>query len=222
MNVLQIGSIAILYKWVFLGIAIFIGYISIRVWLQSSTEKKNIKPIMDLLFNTIFLSFLVWKGSLLLLEPSIILKSPFSILYFTGGSKGLILAIIFSFAYFFLKAKKLEISNEFIIKLMFIFSLVVLTAYHGLTVFFIEEDVLYHSLISLFMITVLVIGIFKKDIYSLKWIYMVTIVFSFVHFILIMILIKSQAVFLFSVEQWFLIGIILVSLFHRNKLRSLN
>ncbi|MFE4525812.1 hypothetical protein ACFRCQ_27625 [Cytobacillus firmus] len=83
MEVIQIGSIAILLKWVLLGLAILLGllYMKFRLMYLQKHEIQN-KEVFDLIFNSLFLGFLIWKGSMLILEPSLIIKSPFSLLYY--------------------------------------------------------------------------------------------------------------------------------------------
>lgn len=147
MNVLQMGSLAILFKWILLGTGIIIGLIFIRIWLQRSLSKEISKKVFDLLTNGLFLLVLVWKGSLLILEPKIVMKSPFSLLYFTGGEKGLAIAFLITIVYFIYMARKL-ISKNVIIQILLIFSLIVTSSYHFLFLFFLEDNELLHLLMG--------------------------------------------------------------------------
>ncbi|WP_442598284.1 hypothetical protein [Neobacillus sp. D3-1R] len=147
MNVLQIGSFAILVKWVLLGLAFVIGIVFMKIWLNRSLKKDLSKKIFDLLSNGIFIFFLVWKGSLILLEPKLIIKSPFSLLYFTGGEKGLVVAILITILYFIYHARKL-ISRTMMIRILIIFGLIVTGSYHFLYLFFQEENELLHLIVG--------------------------------------------------------------------------
>lgn len=106
MHFIQIGSLAIMTKWIILGVGIIAGLIIARVWLAKTTSTDNTKSIINLLTNGIFIGFLAWKGSLFLLEPALVIKSPMSLLYFTGGAKGLVIAVLIAFLYFLYHLKK--------------------------------------------------------------------------------------------------------------------
>lgn len=118
MQVIQIGSLAISLKWLLLGVGILIGLFVIKFWVSKTHEGELHKRVFDLLVNTLILGFFIWKGSLIILEPSIVMKSPLSLLYFTGGSKGLILAMIGSLIYFVFKGRKINIPNSLIKKIL--------------------------------------------------------------------------------------------------------
>ncbi|MEH7387168.1 TlpA family protein disulfide reductase, partial [Bacillus sp. JJ1521] len=92
MHLIQIGSLAIMTKWVTLGIGIIAALLVLRIWLTKTQSKELAQAIFNILTNGVLIGFLAWKGSLLLLEPSLVLKNPMSLLYFTGGTKGLMIA----------------------------------------------------------------------------------------------------------------------------------
>ncbi|MEO2076220.1 MAG: hypothetical protein ABGX20_12695 [Bacillus sp. (in: firmicutes)] len=100
MNVIQIGSLSIMLKWVLIGFSILVGLVVIKWWLQKTQMKEESKRIFDTLTNSLFILILVWKVSLIVLEPKLILNSPISILYFTEGTKGLVIATCISLIYF--------------------------------------------------------------------------------------------------------------------------
>ncbi|MFC4798947.1 redoxin domain-containing protein [Neobacillus sp. GCM10023253] len=118
MQVIQIGTLAISVKWLLLGVGLLIGLFVIKFWVSKTHEAELHKRVFDLLVNTLILGFFIWKGSLIILEPSIVMKSPLSLLYFTGGSKGLILAMIGSLIYFVFKGRKINIPNPLIKKIL--------------------------------------------------------------------------------------------------------
>ncbi|MFE8696027.1 redoxin domain-containing protein [Cytobacillus sp. FJAT-53684] len=114
-------------KWVIFGIAIVIGFVFLKLWLLRSQKKESGKQLFDTALNSVFWGFLIWKGSLLLLEPKLIIESPMSLLYFTGGTKGLMLGILGAFIYFVLKARKLKITNLMILQSVVVFVFAVLS-----------------------------------------------------------------------------------------------
>lgn len=126
-------------KWVILGISIMIGFVFLKLWLLRSPKKELGKQLFELAVNSVFWGFLIWKGSLLLLEPKLIVESPMSLLYFTGGTRGFILGILGAFIYFVLKARKLKITNLMILKLIVVFGFAVMSGSFLLNLFFNED-----------------------------------------------------------------------------------
>ncbi len=209
MEVIQIGSLAILSKWILLGIALILGLIFIKIWLRHSQSKK----VFDLLSNSVFLGFFIWKGSIILLNPVLVWKSPFSLLYFSGGSDGLIIAIICSGLYFILKSRKGNISNSLVFQTIFLFSFVVLALYHIAFAVFLESDVMFHLLVGIFSVVILVLSFVKSNILPHKGMISATVLFSFVYLIFSIIFIETaHRLLVFSLDQWFFIGLIIFSL----------
>lgn len=64
------------------------------------------KKILDTFLNCLFIWFLTWKLSYILIEPNLVLKNPLSILYYTGGAIGIIIATFVSFIYLVVKIDK--------------------------------------------------------------------------------------------------------------------
>lgn len=163
MNVIQIGSLSIMLKWVLIGFSILVGLVVIKWWLQKTQMKEGSKRIFDTLTNSLFILILVWKVSLIVLEPKLILNSPISILYFTGGTKGLVIATCISLIYFIYKNMKAEISNKLIFQTIIIFSLTVLSSYHFITLFTLDENDLYHLLIGSITLIILYFILIPKE-----------------------------------------------------------
>lgn len=171
MHLIQIGSLAIMTKWVILAIGLILGIIVVRIWLTNKTSKDHIKSILNLLTNGIFIGFLVWKASLLLLDPKLVTKSPLSLLYFTGGTKGLIIAVIITLLYFLYHIKKKTIQPSLLILSMLIMSLSALMFYDLLTLFWLQEQMHLHfikamSAFFLLLLTLYRIGQQKKDVFQ--------------------------------------------------------
>jgi peroxiredoxin len=148
MKVLQIGSYAILLNWVLLGIAFLIAMILIKVWLNRSVKADKSKELFDVFSNGLFILLLSWKGSLLFLEPLLVIKSPLSLLYFTGGNKGLWIAFLITILYFINKSRKIT-TVSVIVKSLLIYNFTVTTVYHFLSLFILEESKSYHLIIGL-------------------------------------------------------------------------
>lgn len=104
MDILQLGPLTIKYNWLFLFISGFITYLILNKKLTNPTFKKE---FTDVLFNTVFILIIVFKFSIILFRPSLLLDNPLAILYFNGGTKGMIIASIVALSYLFWKKKKL-------------------------------------------------------------------------------------------------------------------
>lgn len=115
-------------KWVILGMSIVIGFVFLKLWLLRSQKNESGKQLFEIALNSVFWGFLIWKGSLLLLEPKLIIESPMSLLYFTGGTKGFIIGILGALIYFVLKARKLNITNLITLQSVAVFAFAVLSA----------------------------------------------------------------------------------------------
>lgn len=147
MDIIQIGSLSILLKWFLLGVSVISSVVILKILLHSLPKEKPKKEVFDLLTNSIILGFFIWKGSLLLFEPSIILHNPLSVLYFTGGNSGLILAIIFTLSYFIYQARKLKFL--FTLKYGLLFILATLFIFYMLSAFFLGDHSIPYLLVSL-------------------------------------------------------------------------
>lgn len=223
MGVIQIGSLAILVKWLILGVAILFGLIFIKIWLQRSLQAELSKKVFDVFSNSIFIGFFIWKGSLLLIDPLLVLKSPFSLLYFTGGSNGLTLAILFSFIYVIFKSRKSNISSLLIYQSVFIFSLTVMGVYHLLCVFFLDMYVIFHFLLGSLTMVLLIWSLLNNSLLLQRGLISNTILFSFLNLILSFAFLPTDnRLSILSMEQWLFIGLIILSLFLDNKSKNTN
>lgn len=215
MDVLQIGSIAILLKWVLLAAAVVMGIIIIRIWMFRTLDSRIGKRIFDLLINSLFIGFFAWKGSLLVLEPGLIMRSPMSLLYFTGGRDGLVIAIICAIIYFLIKAVKMDINKHLALQTLFIFGSAVLGIYHLFFAFFLQGDVVFHSFIG---IAALLASIFNRMLQTRKKMLSFAILFSFGYEIFSLALVHSEGqILFFTSDQWFFILVILFSLYSLEK-----
>jgi len=54
-------------------------------------------------WNAVFLWLIAWKGSLFLFDPESVIRHPLSLVFFSGGTRGVILASVVSLAYLVMK-----------------------------------------------------------------------------------------------------------------------
>jgi hypothetical protein len=217
MDIIQIGSIAILQKWLLLGLAVLFGLLFMKIWPRRFQKEENQKQL-ELLSNTLFIGFLIWKGSLFLFEPALIWKSPFSLLYFTGGNNGLILAIILSIIYFIFKSKRKNLCNLLILQTGFVFSFVLLSFYHILSFLFLTENHMLHILLGSISLFILIFVLVNR--LAANWIFTSVILFAFFNLIISFIFIDLvNNLFLFTAEQWLYILLLIFTLILWDKKR---
>ncbi|WP_077247839.1 peroxiredoxin family protein [Bacillus sp. FJAT-27225] len=168
MQVIQIGSLSILLKWALLGIAILIGLLFLKLWMRKA-ETELTKRVFDSLSNSLIVGFVLWKLSLLLFEPSLVKESLLSLLYFTGGSKGLMLAIPVSILFFFIQGRKQNVPALVMVQSAFMFSFAVISSYYLLAFFILEPRNMAHLLLGLYALAILGISFIKpKSLFAKK------------------------------------------------------
>lgn len=216
MMVVQLGSISIMLKWVILGIVLFLGLIFLYIWLRATEAKDTYKRIMDILSNGLFIGFISWKASLLILDPQLVIRSPLSLLYFTGGSNGLLIAMIITFLYVCFKLKKMNLSEHFIIQIVLFFSLASVGSYQIFAAILLRSETIYHLTLAFVTFLLFVVIIIRKC--TLNGLFNVIIIWLFSMVVLQLTLLpRSDRVFLFTLEQWFLLSVMIVSLIYINK-----
>ncbi|WP_377891483.1 hypothetical protein [Alkalihalobacillus sp. R86527] len=147
---MQIGKINLSEQLVWVGICVAIALLSIYLvgkFLKLSTNAA------DLAFETVVAFILFWKGSLLILSPLLVFNSPLSLLYFTGGHPGFILALLFTIIYFHWKLSNYQNHKNQIFLLSF--GLVIGTFFYEI-VQFAEEGSLGILLLLLAMLLLMV------------------------------------------------------------------
>ncbi|WP_391559911.1 hypothetical protein [Robertmurraya sp.] len=121
---LEIANITIPALWVAVVAALFIASAIYRFF---SREK-----VGDWYWNGFFLYFLIWKLSYIVFHLDMFIDLPLSILYFNGGTKGHLLALLLLITYFFFISKR----NHALIE----------TSIHTLLLFFLTYEVVIHLL----------------------------------------------------------------------------
>lgn len=162
MQIIQIGSLAVSLKWLLLGIALVFGLVTIKLWLKSTQENELHKKVFDTIANGIFLGFIVWKGSLLILEPSLVIKSPMSLLYFTGGTPGLVISALSAIIFVVYKSRRMKLSNSLILHCSIMFIFAAMGSYYLLAFFLIPDPPTFHIVLGLLSLLIVGFILFKN------------------------------------------------------------
>ncbi|MGM7703576.1 peroxiredoxin family protein [Pseudalkalibacillus sp. Hm43] len=112
MSYIQIGSMIIRTEWILLAVTIIVGFVVAKIQLHNHAERKK---YVDTIFNAVLIGLLVWKGSIILFQPFMVIDHPMSLLYFTGGVKGVWLGLISGAAYLIYKMKKDQMDHSLMV-----------------------------------------------------------------------------------------------------------
>jgi hypothetical protein len=98
MTYIQLGSLMIPSAWITVFLSLFITPVLFKGLFKKKVE--------DWYWNGFFVYILTWKVSYILFNLMLFLETPVSILYFNGGMKGTILALVVLSLYLFFVARK--------------------------------------------------------------------------------------------------------------------
>ena len=87
--------------------AVAAGYVLSRLRLKGSSIGRTFGAIVS---NALLMWVVSWKLSILVFDPGSVLSNPMSLLYFSGGDKGVWLATLLSGIYVWLSAKKAKLN----------------------------------------------------------------------------------------------------------------
>lgn len=99
-----IGPLLLKYEWVLVLLSGIVAYFTITNALRDHGEYKKI--FLNVIINSMLIGFFTYKFSSILFQTENILSSPLGILYFSGGSKGIILGTFLALIYIVIEIKK--------------------------------------------------------------------------------------------------------------------
>jgi len=97
---MQVGTTVINAEMLVYLISGILGVFAVRYVRNRHPERE--RQVSDA-WNAVFLWLIVWKGSLFLFDPSGVIEHPMSLLFFSGGTKGIAVASLAAIAYLFLR-----------------------------------------------------------------------------------------------------------------------
>ncbi|SMG52891.1 hypothetical protein SAMN06295960_3413 [Paenibacillus aquistagni] len=105
---MYIGPFMIKLGWIAVAIAGLFAYLAIKKRLEGQGGIRHV--VIDDLSSAAFYGFMIWKFSFILFHPSTIADNPIAIVYFTGGERGMWLAILFSVYFLYRQSRRRRIS----------------------------------------------------------------------------------------------------------------
>lgn len=101
---IQFGPFLIKYGWIAVIYSLICAYIIMRVRLEKYPYIKE--EMVQIFYNSLLLAFFVWKFSIILTNPGMLIHNIYGLLYFTGGMFGGILAVFSVLFYIFRTYRK--------------------------------------------------------------------------------------------------------------------
>ncbi|RKD25002.1 hypothetical protein BEP19_03980 [Ammoniphilus oxalaticus] len=108
---IRLGPFVIKLHLVALFGAGVIGYWFMKRFINQTMSKQQAQLHLTPIGNAVFYSFIIWKFSYFIFHPFAVINYPPTLLYFSGGYKGWILAVMIAFFYLRYQAKKREVSD---------------------------------------------------------------------------------------------------------------
>lgn len=105
MQVITIGPFMMKWQIVMLIIAAAAGYMAVSLFLRK-TESEWRRNVLDQLLSMLIIGFLTWKFSPLIFDFKAVIRSPMSLLYYSGGTGGIALGILFALVFLVYKTIK--------------------------------------------------------------------------------------------------------------------
>lgn len=108
---LQVGPFILKTQLLIIILSAFVGYSVMRYRLKTAVypDKRMIEAI-ETIENSLIIVLMVWKFSLILFDPVSVVTKPLTLLYFSGGERGIWLAAVVAIIYFYYRSKKDHVS----------------------------------------------------------------------------------------------------------------
>lgn len=198
-----IGPFLIQEKWALYVISFVISYFVLRIVLKKKTIDSL---IMDTLWNGFFTFIITWKFSYALFHPISVIQNPISLLYFTGGDRGMILGVISVLLYFLWKSKRSSFSFHQYMELGILAVLTAIGSYRVFVwLFYLTEHfiLLFDALLPFAIVLYLIKS--EKWLASVLWFSLGELLFSYFKH-------ESPVILGFSWKQLFYFAVIVICL----------
>ncbi|QOR68673.1 hypothetical protein IM538_11445 [Cytobacillus suaedae] len=134
---ITIGPFLIKNVWIVIFIAGLISYIVMEIRIRKFPELQP--SLLNEMGNGLVICLLIYKFSIVLFRPSILFTNPQGILFFTGGTKGLVLGLLICFLYLGWQIKKRKLKVKNVIDVLGFGLLTSLVTYYLLVTFLYEQ-----------------------------------------------------------------------------------
>ncbi len=134
---ITIGPFLIKNLWIVLFIAGLFSYIVMEIRIRKFPDLQPL--LLNEIGNGLVICLLLYKFSIVLFRPVILFTNPQGILFFTGGTKGLLLGLLIGILYLGWKIKKNKFKVKNVIDVLGFGMLTSLIMYYLLVTFLYEQ-----------------------------------------------------------------------------------
>lgn len=103
-DILKLGPFIIKVQLLVLALSGAFGYIVLQLRLKG--EKSLNKVVQEKILDSLLIIIFAWKLSPIVFNPVKFIKNPLSLMYFTGGTRGVLLSLTIAAAYLIYSSKK--------------------------------------------------------------------------------------------------------------------
>lgn len=134
---ITIGPFLIKNLWIVLFVAGLFSYIVMELRIRKFPELQT--SLLNEVGNGLVICLLIYKFSIVLFRPSIFLTNPKGILFFTGGTKGLVLGLLVGMVYLGWQVRKKGFKIWNVIDVLGLGMIALLLTYYLLVTFLYEQ-----------------------------------------------------------------------------------
>ncbi|MFM1654121.1 hypothetical protein ACI7RC_18775 [Brevibacillus sp. B_LB10_24] len=102
------GPFIIKQSWILIAGSCLAAYWAAKFRVRGGG--KGAESVLETLVNLSILAVFIWKGSLILFHPMSVIDNPYVLLYFSGGVRGVWLALAVALLLLYIRARKANIS----------------------------------------------------------------------------------------------------------------
>ncbi|KEF35982.1 Peroxiredoxin [Schinkia azotoformans MEV2011] len=159
-DAIKLGPFLIKYYYLFIFISGCLAYIIIRYRLRLNLPLRDV--VLNLITNGVIIWIFVWKFSYIIFNSSKSISNPQTILFFTGGKSGAVLASIITVIYLFVKLWKNSSNKKTVLDVIIVGSFSFFISFYMILLLFGHDGHL--SLIKLLVLGTLFLLYLYKDI----------------------------------------------------------
>lgn len=134
---ITIGPFLIKNLWIVLFIAGLLSYIVMEIRVRKYPELQT--SLLNEVGNGLVICLLIYKFSLVLFRPSILFTNPIGILFFTGGTRGLLLGGASGFLYLVWNVRKKGFKVRNVMDVLTFGMITMLVTYYLMVTFLYEQ-----------------------------------------------------------------------------------
>jgi hypothetical protein len=205
MKLINIGSLHVPLEWIFITISFLLSVLILKIFIRKAGCDD--KKILEDIWNGVFIFIGVWKLSLIIFEPKLVIQSPLSLLYFTGGDQGIWLGIVVAVIYIVTKTRKQNLSSSIVISILFFLGISIFAFFHLISIYLMEK-VLLHLISGISTMMILITFMKTHFPVSFKQISDYLVIFTIFQ-LLLSYLYQDHSIkqSIFSTSQWIFIVI---------------